>query len=245
MDVSPPSRNNWEKYALYLTLIALIGITLFSEFRHTEAALDPAARERLRHEWDKEIQAHERIRGAWMKEVAEHDIIRVGWENERQEIVREKEQWAKAREDEERRKEEEKERMRAGFYWADLQADQRCFRYGTRQYTARVSNVPREYDPVQACKETQIEINGLRFVTPDMCEDRVSSCSTPTCPNSSFTRAATVSSVTGSSVIMSPHARPISGSSRTRSVTEIHHSNTAFIQLAGLYPTCFPPTGMF
>ncbi|KAJ7231665.1 hypothetical protein C8J57DRAFT_1384723 [Mycena rebaudengoi] len=107
-----------------------------------------------------------------MKEVAEHDIIRVGWENERQEIVREKEEWAKAREDEERRKEEEKERMRAGFYWADLQADQRCFRYGTRQYTARVSNVPREYDPVQACKETQIEINGLRFVTPDMCEDR-------------------------------------------------------------------------
>ncbi|KAJ7251020.1 hypothetical protein C8J57DRAFT_1078424 [Mycena rebaudengoi] len=174
MDVSPPSRNNWEKYALYLTLIALIGITLFSEFRHTEAALDPAARERLRHEWDKEIQAHERIRGAWMKEVAEHDIIRVGWENERQEILREKEEWAKAREDEERRKEEEKERMRAGFYWADLQADQRCFRYGTRQYTARVSNVPREYDPVQACKETQIEINGLRFVTPDMCEDRVS-----------------------------------------------------------------------
>ncbi|KAJ7750502.1 hypothetical protein B0H14DRAFT_2982007, partial [Mycena olivaceomarginata] len=156
VDVSPPTQKNCEKYALYLIIIALIGITLFSEFRHTEPALDPAARDRLRHEWDKEIQAHERIHSAWVKEVAEHDVIRMGWENEHQEI------------DEERRK----ERMKAGFYWADLQADQRCFRHGTRQYTARVSNVPREYDPVQACKETPIEINGLKFVTPDMCEDR-------------------------------------------------------------------------
>ncbi|KAJ7441577.1 hypothetical protein FB451DRAFT_1298652 [Mycena latifolia] len=168
VDVSPPTQKNCEKYALYLIIITLIGITLFSEFRHTETALDPAARDRLRHEWHKEIQAHERIRTAWVKEVAEHDVIRMGWENEHQEIVREKEEWAKAREDEERRK----ERMKAGFYWADLQADQRCFRHGTRQYTARVSNVPREYDPVQACKETPIEINGLKFVTPDMCEDR-------------------------------------------------------------------------
>ncbi|KAJ7869485.1 hypothetical protein B0H14DRAFT_2727335, partial [Mycena olivaceomarginata] len=163
VDVSPPTQKNCEKYALYeyLIIIALIGITLFSEFRHTETALDPAARDRLRHEWDKEIQAHVRIRSAWVKEVAEHDVIRMGWENEHQEIVREKEEWATAREDEERRK----ERMKAGFYWADLQADQRCFRHGTRQYTARVSNVPREYDPVQACKETPIEINGLKFVT--------------------------------------------------------------------------------
>jgi hypothetical protein len=241
VDVSPPTQKNSEKYALYLIIIALIGITLFSEFRHTETALDPAARDRLRHEWAKEIQAHECIRSAWVKEVAEHDVIRMGWENEHQEIVREKEEWAKVREDEERRK----ERMKAGFYWADLQADQRCFRHGARQYTARVSNVPREYDPMQACKETPIEINGLKFATPDMCEDRVGSCSTTTFPDSPSTRAATVSSVIGLLVIMNPHARPISGISRTRSVTGIHHSRAALLKLAGLYPTCCPPTGMY
>ncbi|KAJ7325794.1 hypothetical protein DFH08DRAFT_886245 [Mycena albidolilacea] len=142
VDVSPPTQKNSEKYALYLPIITLIGITLFSEFRHTETALDPAAHDHFCHKWDKEIQAHKHIHSAWVKELAEHD-----------------------------KEHEEIERMKGGFYWVDLQADQHCFRHDTRQYTTQVSNVTQEYDPMQACKETPIKIQGLKFLTPDMCKD--------------------------------------------------------------------------
>ncbi|KAJ7711999.1 hypothetical protein B0H14DRAFT_3019760 [Mycena olivaceomarginata] len=77
----------------------------------------------------------------------------------REQLVRDKEDWKDEKRGEARRKKEEQDRIRAKFYWEDLGADQHCLRYSTRQYTARVANVPRQYDPVQACKETAIEIN--------------------------------------------------------------------------------------
>ncbi|KAJ7837870.1 hypothetical protein B0H14DRAFT_2362023 [Mycena olivaceomarginata] len=66
----------------------------------------------------------------------------------------------------------EEARVRERFYWADLKADQRCLRYGTRVYSARLANVPRQYDPVEACTETAIEINGQKILSPHQCEDR-------------------------------------------------------------------------
>ncbi|KAJ7883229.1 hypothetical protein B0H14DRAFT_2339709 [Mycena olivaceomarginata] len=68
----------------------------------------------------------------------------------------------------------EEARVRERFYWADLKADQRCLRYGTRVYSARLANVPRQYDPVEACTETAIEINGQKILSPHQCEDRSS-----------------------------------------------------------------------
>ncbi|KAJ7111445.1 hypothetical protein C8R44DRAFT_632962 [Mycena epipterygia] len=145
----------------------------------TDDPLDPAVRDRLRREWDKEVKGHEEIRRAWTIEVEQHDTIRVGWEAERleliamrEQLVRDKEDWEEEKRGEARRKKEEQDRIRAKFYWEDVRADQHCLRHGTRQYTARVANVPRQYDPVQACTETAIEINGLKIPRPAQCEDR-------------------------------------------------------------------------
>ncbi|KAJ7717046.1 hypothetical protein B0H16DRAFT_1612453 [Mycena metata] len=64
------------------------------------------------------------------------------------------------------------ERIRAGFIWDDVKGDQHCLQHGTRRYTARIANVPREYDPVTACAETAVEIHGMRIPNPNECEDR-------------------------------------------------------------------------
>jgi hypothetical protein len=156
----------------------ILGIIWMS--RPVETALDPAARERVRHEWDGEIRGHEQIRRAWNKEVAAHETIRVGWDNERQELiamheqlVRDREQWMRDREEEKReerrRKKEEDARSRARFYWADLKSEQRCLHYGTREYTARLFN----NNQVQVCSETAIEIHGVKIASPNQCEDKV------------------------------------------------------------------------
>ncbi|KAF7360566.1 hypothetical protein MVEN_00787700 [Mycena venus] len=149
----------------------------------SEETLDPVARDRIRREWDKEIRGHEAVRRAWSVEQADMETIRLGWETERQELidmreqlVRDKEQWARDRDEEkreeERRKREEEDRIRAGFAWDGLQGDHRCLQHGTRRYTARLANVPREYDPVKACTETAVEIHGVKISSPNHCEDR-------------------------------------------------------------------------
>ncbi|KAJ7735958.1 hypothetical protein B0H16DRAFT_1326774 [Mycena metata] len=147
------------------------------------AALDPATRDRIRREWDAEMRAHEKIRQGWSGELADHEAIRLGWERERAEIIamreqvlRDQGQWMKEREEgrheEERNRRAEKERIRAGFAWDELKADQHCMQHGMRGYTARIANVPREYDPVTACTETAVEIHGIRIPNPNQCEDR-------------------------------------------------------------------------
>ncbi|KAJ6588639.1 hypothetical protein B0H19DRAFT_213478 [Mycena capillaripes] len=129
------------------------------------------------------IKRHEVVRRAWNHELTDHKTICTGWETERQEIiamreqlVRDKEQWVRDREEEkhqeERRKREEQDRIRAGFAWDGLAGDQHCLQHGTRRYTARVANVPREYDPVKACTETAVEIHGRKIPSPNQCEDR-------------------------------------------------------------------------
>jgi hypothetical protein len=147
--------------------------------------------QKIRQAWAIEVKQHDTIRIGWEAErmelirqwdieVEQHNTIRAGWEAERNELiamrkqlVRDKEDWKDEKRGEARRKKEEQDRIRAKFYWEDLGADQHCLRYSTRQYTARVANVPRQYDPVQACKETAIEINGVKILNPVQCEDRV------------------------------------------------------------------------
>ncbi|KAJ6563584.1 hypothetical protein DFH09DRAFT_1158451 [Mycena vulgaris] len=179
---SPNYKTKWYLFPMYLMAILLL-VGVISEWKQSEDAQDPAARDHLRREWDKEIRAHEKTRRAWNSEVATHETLRVGWENERREILamreqllRDREIWAHECEQEKReeasRKREEADRIRAAFYWNDLRTEQRCLRYGARQYSARISNVPRGYDPLQACTETSVEIHGLKIPTPTQCEDR-------------------------------------------------------------------------
>ncbi|KAJ7706656.1 hypothetical protein B0H17DRAFT_906168, partial [Mycena rosella] len=126
----------------------------------------------LRRAWDKEIRGHEATRRAWASEVAAHEMIRVGWEEERLQLVRDREEWLREKHGEETRRKAEDERVRAGFGWESLRAEEHCLRHGARQYSARISNVPRVYDPVQACTETAVEIHGRKIASPSWCEDR-------------------------------------------------------------------------
>ncbi|KAJ7441642.1 hypothetical protein B0H11DRAFT_2095829 [Mycena galericulata] len=94
----------------------------------------------------------------------------------REQLLKDRETWAHeceaGKREEERRRKEAADRVRAGFAWDGLQAQQRCQRHGAREYTARIVNVPRGYDPIQACKETAVEIHGLKIPNPLQCEDR-------------------------------------------------------------------------
>ncbi|KAJ7735522.1 hypothetical protein DFH07DRAFT_753797 [Mycena maculata] len=117
-------------------------------------------------EWDKELQAHETLRADWARERDDVEALRA-------DLQREKMEWKRQRAWEKRRKEDERARTRAGFRWEDLTPDQRCLRHNARGYTARLANVPRSYDPVQACEETTIEIPGVNIKgRPLKCEDR-------------------------------------------------------------------------
>ncbi|KAJ7738047.1 hypothetical protein DFH07DRAFT_841320 [Mycena maculata] len=183
---SPPrlkeNSKTWSPLSVFIAfMLFILGVVVAAEWmqRSPEAALDPATRARMRREWDKEIKGHEAIRQAWVTEVAAHETARADWEAEhaalvtmREQLVRDKEAWEAEKRADERRKEEEQERLRASFYWEDLRAEQRCLRHGARQYKARVANVPREYDPVQACKETAVEIHGVEIPSPTQCEDK-------------------------------------------------------------------------
>ncbi|KAJ7913461.1 hypothetical protein B0H13DRAFT_493931 [Mycena leptocephala] len=161
------------------------GVEWDKEIQAHEALRADWARERV--EWDKEIQAHEALRADWAreeveweKEIQAHEALRADWARERDDVEAlradlqcEKAEWKRQRAAEKRRKEDEDARVRAKFRWEDLTPAQRCLRHNARGYTARLANVPRSYDPVQACNETAIEIPGVKIKgRPLKCEDR-------------------------------------------------------------------------
>ncbi|KAJ7510605.1 hypothetical protein B0H11DRAFT_1030079 [Mycena galericulata] len=146
--------------------------SLRAELQHQKAEWE---RERLARverrqeeevEWEKEIQAQETLRADWARERDDVEALRA-------DLQREKVEWKNQCAAEKRRKEDELARVRAGFRWEDLTPDQRCLWHNARGYTARLANVPRSYDPVQACMETAIEIPGVKIEgRPLKCEDR-------------------------------------------------------------------------
>jgi len=89
--------------------------------------------------------------------------IRKEWDDERR------------RHDEElkQRAEDEKfERLRLNLFWGDLKAHT-CSSYGTRTHTARLLNLPANYDHrIEACMATPIQIRGAKH-NATLCEDHV------------------------------------------------------------------------
>ncbi|KAJ7258489.1 hypothetical protein C8J57DRAFT_1073579 [Mycena rebaudengoi] len=143
--------------------------------RLPNVAPQPAAQARIRDEWDNEVHTHEALLADWAREREEILSLRA-------ELERDRENWkcehvAQAQ----RHQEEEVEWEREIQAHADLQEvewdkeiqDQHCLRHNARGYTARLAKVPRSYDPVQACRETAIEIPGVKIKgRPLKCEDR-------------------------------------------------------------------------
>lgn len=118
---------------------------------------------------------------------AQMEHSKMVWEEERQQHHRELEKERKRVEDwrredderyrrerEEKKKQEEEERQRLGLYWDRIEESPFCASYGTREYTAHLSNLPDGYDGLEGCRQTAVEIHGVTLERPVRCEDRVS-----------------------------------------------------------------------
>jgi hypothetical protein len=111
--------------------------------------LDPDVRDRIRKKWDIECQEKLAMRVQWEREVEEHD-----------------------RDIKERKTREEEERLRLNMFWTDTKSHT-CTTYGTREYTARLVNIPGDYNRhVEACMATPIQIHGIEYKAK-WCEDHV------------------------------------------------------------------------
>ncbi|KAG0702055.1 hypothetical protein DFH29DRAFT_999700 [Suillus ampliporus] len=117
-----------------------------------------------------------RNRNQWQREVEEHDReVKENRRCEEEERIRIREQWGREvaehdRKVEERQKREEEERLRLNMFWTDPEPHM-CTTYSTREFTARLVNVPSYYNRrVEACMATAIQIHGVES-TPKWCED--------------------------------------------------------------------------
>ncbi|PSR73382.1 hypothetical protein PHLCEN_2v10674 [Hermanssonia centrifuga] len=116
----------------------------------TRDPLDPAERERIRMEWDKEIRGHDETRVKWNEEKifwkGEHrkwSVWKQQWEVDHQRQARERKLW------------EEERAHRLGLLWDIPRDEGHCAAYNTRGYTARMN-------PMLACKSAPIVIHNER-----------------------------------------------------------------------------------
>lgn len=155
----------------------------------------------IREQWIRETEEHKwNLTEATRRENKEKKARRVQWErevekeNEREvqferDMMERRAQWRKEVEQrwveweseaeehnraiEERESREEHERLRLNILWSDPEPHQ-CTTYGAREYTARLVNVPADYDRrVEACMAMPMQIHGVEYKTK-WCEDRVS-----------------------------------------------------------------------
>jgi hypothetical protein len=161
--------------------------------------LDPDVRDRIRKEWDIERRQHQgevlkridieqrwrveddervHLRVQWMREIEEHEHnLSEAIRRENQEKLARRAQWEREVEEhdrdiKERARREEEERLRLNMFWTDPESHT-CTTYGTREYTARLVNVPGDYNRrVEACMATPIQVHGVEYKTK-WCEDHV------------------------------------------------------------------------
>jgi hypothetical protein len=57
--------------------------------------------------------------------------------------------------------------------WEGLKGGEHCLRYATREYTAKLVNIPSDADALKTCRETPVGIHGAALF-PDFCQDLVS-----------------------------------------------------------------------
>jgi hypothetical protein len=191
-----------QSFCIYVALIALsvvvITLAIFSIIPSNDP-LDPDVRDRIRREWDFELRQHQKevldridTQNRWHLEDEDRIRINEQWQTEKEDHERDmeerrrreeqekivlREKWGREveeheRQAEERRKHEEEERLRLNMFWADV-TSQACTTYATREYTARLVNVPSYYNRrVEACMATPVNIHGTEY-TPKWCEDHV------------------------------------------------------------------------
>lgn len=136
--------------------ILAAGYTLGEHHVRSVDILDPAVRERIRHDWELEESAHERQAAA------------------------ERERWFREQQEHERQKAEERRRwLEARVYWADILPERRCTANGVRVYSGRLANLPYSWswgtslDALAACKATSLVFQGVVYASPHHCESLV------------------------------------------------------------------------
>jgi hypothetical protein len=126
-------------------------------------------------EWEREVEEHtheEKERQARFERHMEETQAR--W---RREVAQRSAEWKREvgehdRDIKERTRREEEERLRLNMFWTDTESHT-CTAYGTREYTARLVNVPGDYNRrVEACMATPIQVHGVEYKTK-WCEDYV------------------------------------------------------------------------
>ena len=138
-------------------------------------------KERDDHVLERETIAAEREK--WRRERTEHDnrerqereeiaAEREKLERDQKAIAAEREKWLRERTDHQNRERQEEEEKRALIIWQNFKASTGCLRYGTREYTATLANVPHYMDPLQECWKKSIDIHG-RSIFPSRCDTEV------------------------------------------------------------------------
>jgi len=131
--------------------------------------------QRLERRWKKEEIHRAIIREQWIEEEKMHELKRLKmskdvskWEEERDDIEADRKKWAQERLDEAMKKHEDEEKKRNDLVWDGLTPASRCLSYGTREYTATLSNVAVGLDPLVECAKKPISIHG-KEILPSSC----------------------------------------------------------------------------
>ncbi|KAG1868276.1 hypothetical protein DFJ58DRAFT_698020 [Suillus subalutaceus] len=188
-------------YAAFIAiLIVAITIVIFS-ISPSNDPLDSDVRDRIRKDWDIELRQHPkevlkrtdtqkrwrledddriRLREQWGTGVEKHNReVEERLRRDEERIIHIREQWEREVEEHEEevkegRRHDEEERIQEGLklnmFWTDL-ASHMCTTYATREYTARLVNVPPYYNRrVGTCMATPVKIHAAEY-TPKWCED--------------------------------------------------------------------------
>jgi len=112
------------------------------------------------------LELQERVRHA--EEAARHAEEAVRHAQEAEHAARERQ-----REYEKALSEQKERRAKMKLYWTDILADDQCLGHDRIHYRALLGNLDSSLDPVDACKNTNITINGVLYESPEGCEDVV------------------------------------------------------------------------
>lgn len=130
--------------------------------------------EKRQEGWEIEIERQERYLGEQRRSLNARVVALDHREHVLDEkavtIQRERDEWdteRRRKNDEERRDKERKERI--DLKWAGLTADAKCLSYGSRNYWARLENLPLDVDRHAWCMGTSIDIHGVSYQRPNAC----------------------------------------------------------------------------
>ncbi|KAF8891490.1 hypothetical protein CPB84DRAFT_1683322 [Gymnopilus junonius] len=116
--------------------------------------------------FEREEQAKwlEKERQDWARERAKEERI---LEEERRADEERRQSERREKERKERQKKEEEDRKRDAIAWTDFEVGH-CLRYGIREYSAVISQVPVGFDSVEECRKKPISIHGREWL-PSSC----------------------------------------------------------------------------